>query len=95
MEKHCVLGPNQLVLGGGGGGGGGLTRKDNAFLGLINSFLVTIEPLHAMAAWQELLSLSLGCDKPNRLNRGLTVECLLINKYSERLKVRRGLHPSY
>ena len=50
---------------GGGGGergrGGGLTRKDNAFLGLINSFLVTIEPMHAMAAWQELLSFSLGC----------------------------------
>ena len=35
--------------------------EDNALLGLIDSFLVTIKPLHAMAAWQELLSLSLGC----------------------------------
>ena len=49
--------------GGGGGarGGGGLTREEKALLGLINSFLVTIKPMHAMAAWQELLSMSLGC----------------------------------
>ena len=62
VEKHCVLGPSQLVLGEGGGGGGGrgLTREDNALLGLIDSFLVTIKPLHTMAAWQELLSLTLG-----------------------------------
>ena len=45
---------------GGGGGGRGLTREDNALLGLIDSFLVTIKPLHTMAAWQELLSLTLG-----------------------------------
>ena len=60
VEKHCVLGPSQLVLGEGGGGGRGLTREDNALLGLIDSFLVTIKPLHTMAAWQELLSLTLG-----------------------------------
>ena len=40
--------------------GGGLTREDKALLGLISSFLVTIKPLNAMGAWQELLSLSLG-----------------------------------
>ena len=56
VEKRCVLRPSQLVLGevGGERGGGGLTREDKALLGLINSFLVKIKPLHAMAAWQEL-----------------------------------------
>lgn len=56
VEKRRVLRPSQLVLGEGGGerGGGGLTREDKALLGLINSFLVKIKPLHAMAAWQEL-----------------------------------------
>lgn len=56
VEKRRVLRPSQLVLeeGGGGAGGGGLTREGEALLGLINSFLVKIKPLHAMAAWQEL-----------------------------------------
>ena len=54
VEKRRVLRPSQLVLGEGGGAGGGLTREDKALLGLINSFLVKIKPLHAMAAWQEL-----------------------------------------
>ena len=53
VEKRRVLRPSQLVLreGGGGTGGGELTREDKALLGLINSFLVKIKPLHAMAAW--------------------------------------------
>ena len=55
VKKRRVLRPSQLVLGEGGGErGGGLTREDKALLGLINSFLVKIKPLHAMAAWQEL-----------------------------------------
>ena len=56
VEKRRVLRPSQLVLGegGGGAGGGGLAREDKALLGLINSFLLKIKPLHAMAAWQEL-----------------------------------------
>ena len=56
VEKRRVLRPSQLVLGegGGGAGDGGLAREDKALLGLINSFLLKIKPLHAMAAWQEL-----------------------------------------
>ena len=30
-------------------------------------------------------------DKPDSLNRGFTVKCLLINYYYPQLKVRRGL----
>ena len=31
----------------------------------------------------EAISLNSAGDKPDRLNRGFTVKCLLINKYSE------------
>ena len=60
-----------------------LQRKGSSHKQSINDQLNVGQRYSKYANW-EAISLNSAGDKPDRLNRGFTVKCLLINKYSER-----------